>query len=142
MPGRKGIGTLIACALASGFLGYASSAAADSAAAGTDPGIRFPDADSNRDRALDRAEFKKVTEALIRRLDTDRNGELSKAEFDRIVDLTGRFEEFDLNRNGVLEPAELEKLDEHLFQVLDEDNDQRIDAQEFRRIEKLLRPPG
>ena len=124
---------IFACALVWGFTGTVL-------AAGTDPGIGFPDADANQDKAIDREEFKKVTEALIRRLDVDRNGTLSKEEFDRIVDLTGRFEEFDLNRNGVLDSSELQKLDDRLFELLDKDDNQRIDAQEFQRIEKLVRP--
>ncbi len=68
---------------------------------------------------LNAAPVSTSTQDLLQLLDVDRNGAVSKAEYDRVSDGELAFTTVDLDHSGQLEPDEMEALVVHISPLSD-----------------------
>jgi len=132
---------VVLCLAAAGCSDPSGPAHPTTAARSSAPAPSFADFDLNSDKKIDREEFKRLVNVLLRRMDTDKNGRLSPEEFKKVMGATARFEAFDINKDGRIDQAEFEKLADQLEQRVDADNDRSLDQQEYRALMDLTAPP-
>jgi hypothetical protein len=53
---------------------------------GPPPALAFDELDANADGAIDAEEFRKLTDAMFRRIDGDGDGRLSKTEYEKLAE--------------------------------------------------------
>lgn len=101
--------------------------------------------DADKDGRVTCDEWKAYAATLFDAADTNRDGRLTPAEFERLTVndktfITADFTYFDADRDGVVTRAELVERPNPAFKHLDRDNDCVLDAQELSRAIGLSRP--
>lgn len=102
--------------------------------------------DANKDGKIACEEWKAYARELFAYSDVDRNGRLTRAEFDRMwtndrTFVSADFRYFDANIDGGVDRAELVDRANPAFKHLDRNSDCVIDGEELSRAIALTRPP-
>jgi Ca2+-binding EF-hand superfamily protein len=118
---------VIPCALGALLLGAASARAQQPA---YDPHKAFMEADKNKDNAIEMSEFYERSVDVFFLGDKNKDGKLSKEEYDAVVVIQEDYKQVDTDGDGMISESEFITARVPLFKQADANHDGKLSEQE------------